>query len=203
MKIILPTLAFLTAIFSQNSYCKDMGDESLPAMSYLAGEELVLNGYATRERMNGNPIYTSALYLKNKSSNAEQIMDDRRIKRSVVIFHMDMPIYIAKKVFLEDLFINMDKAQLNKVFPIIRKFLEVSPENGFSKHDELIFDFVPETGTTISLNNQEMIIIEDPEFYNAILSQWIGPFPITRNFKSAMLGLTTQRDSAVEASLED
>ncbi|MDF0752575.1 chalcone isomerase family protein [Marinobacter sp. 71-i] len=202
MKLLLPILVVLTVIFTHKSYSQDVGHSSLPARSYLVGEEMLLNGYATRRRMNGNPIYTSALYLKDKSSDSEQIMDQRSIKRSVVIFHMDIPMYIAKKVFLEDLFINMRKEELKDIFPIVRKFIEMSPENGFMQHDELRFDFLPGEGTKIYLNSVEMATIVNPEFYNAILSQWIGPFPITREFKNAMLGVAKQKSSAIEASLE-
>jgi hypothetical protein len=49
-------------------------------------------------------------------------------------------------------------------------------------------DFVPGSGTRISVNGQDMITIPGDDFFRALLRIWLGRKPVDGRLRDAMLG---------------
>jgi hypothetical protein len=54
--------------------------------------------------------------------------------------------------------------------------------------DQMIFTYLPGTGTTLAINDQEKLIIAAPEFAPVLFSVWLGPKPPNADLKKGMLG---------------
>ena len=54
--------------------------------------------------------------------------------------------------------------------------------------EQMVFTYVPGTGTTIGINGADKLTIAGPAFGQAIFSVWLGPKPPTANLKKGMLG---------------
>jgi len=54
--------------------------------------------------------------------------------------------------------------------------------------DEMVFTYLPGTGTTLLINGKKTAEIATPMFGRVILSVWFGAKPPTSSLKKAMLG---------------
>jgi hypothetical protein len=54
--------------------------------------------------------------------------------------------------------------------------------------DEMVFTYVPGTGTNLSINGKDKVTIAGQPFEQALLSVWLGPKPPTADVKTGMLG---------------
>ncbi|MFT5575881.1 MAG: protein TonB [Bermanella sp.] len=69
--------------------------------------------------------------------------------------------------------------------------------------DHLTFDLLPDEGTTIKLNGTTLLKTSDPEFFNLLLSCWIGARPPSSGFKQNVLKLPTgERGTTLMASFD-
>ena len=54
--------------------------------------------------------------------------------------------------------------------------------------DRYALTYLPDQGTELSLNGQRLGLIAGDDFAAAVFSIWLGPQPIDRSFKKALLG---------------
>jgi hypothetical protein len=54
--------------------------------------------------------------------------------------------------------------------------------------DEMVFTYVPGTGTTFAINGKEKLTITGPAFGPVLFSVWLGPKPPNADLKKGMLG---------------
>ena len=54
--------------------------------------------------------------------------------------------------------------------------------------DQMVFTYVPGTGTTLAINGQEKLTIAGPAFGPVLFSVWLGPKPPNADLKKGMLG---------------
>jgi hypothetical protein len=54
--------------------------------------------------------------------------------------------------------------------------------------DEMIFTYVPGTGTTFSVNGADKVTVAGPAFGQLLFSVWLGPKPPNADLKKGILG---------------
>jgi len=54
--------------------------------------------------------------------------------------------------------------------------------------DQMVFTYVPGTGTTLAINGKDKLTIAAPAFGPVLFSVWLGPKPPNADLKSGMLG---------------
>jgi hypothetical protein len=54
----------------------------------------------------------------------------------------------------------------------------------------VVLDYLPGTGTRISINGEEKLVIKGEDFFQAMLRIWIGNKPVDGGLRRAMLGDT-------------
>jgi len=67
---------------------------------------------------------------------------------------------------------------------IVMQFLH----DASKKQMQMVFTYVPGTGTTFAINGKDKLTIAGPAFGQAIFSVWLGPKPPTSSLKKGMLG---------------
>jgi hypothetical protein len=151
---------------------------------------LVLNGAGVRHKMAVVKVYVGALYLTAKMTDADKIIADPGPKR--VAMHI-----LADELTAKDLTASLNNALAANHIPAelaliesrIRDLNRVMNSIGvIKKGGTITLDYLPGTGTRITVNGEEKITIKGEEFFQAMLRIWIGKKPVEGGLRNAMLG---------------
>ena len=157
---------------------------TLPDSQQVGGKNLVLNGLGLRTKMMVK-VYVAGLYLEQKSSDPNAIMKSDTPKRIVMHF-----VYHPSKSQMADAFNDGFKDNspdaVKTMKPNIDK-LNAALED-LKAGDEMVFTYVPGTGTNLTINGKDKLTIAGQPFAQALLSVWLGPKPPTADVKKGMLG---------------
>lgn len=152
--------------------------------------QLVLNGAALRKKYLIVDVYIGGLYLEEASQDPDTIISADTYKR--MMFHVLLKRVSARKVanaLNEALVINISKEEHQVLKPQIDLFLSLFDDIRLHKGDEVTIDYVPGTGTIVHMPGREDAVLEGKDFYDALLKVWIGPQPVSKDFKQQMLGV--------------
>lgn len=184
MNIVIGVMFFLLSAFSASSAAGGFP----PAFSQR-DRILIFNGVAKRVSPDNKPQYEVALYLAAKSEDAQAILSGNGAGAISIKFQDKLSPKKAKSLLLEDLFVNLDDAALQRLSPILSKLMALAPGNGFVSGDNAVFSYSPGEGTEVFLNGHAAGIIPGKDFFFCFLSQWLGPHPISRVEKMGLLGV--------------
>lgn len=154
------------------------------------GPQLVLNGAGVRYKMFFIKVYVGALYLTAKKSDADEIVADSGPKR--VAMHILTDELTAQELTASlnnALAANHIPAELALIESRIRELNRMMNSIGVIKKGGVIhLDYLPGTGTRVTVNGEQKIIIKGGDFFQAMLRIWIGRKPVDGRLRDAMLG---------------
>ena len=157
---------------------------TLPDSQQVAGKNLVLNGLGLRSKMMVK-VYVAGLYLEQKSSDPNAIMKSDAPKKIIMHF-----VYHPSKGQMADAF--NDGFADNSPDAVKTMKADIDKLNGaledLKAGDEMVFTYVPGTGTTLAINGKDKVTIAGQPFAQELLSVWLGPKPPTADVKKGMLG---------------
>jgi hypothetical protein len=157
---------------------------TLPDTIQVGGKTLVLNGLGVRTKYTVK-VYVGGLYLEQKSSDSNAIIKADAPKQIVMKF-----VHGASKSQMTDAFDesfkdNTPDAEKTMKADIDRLLSALDP---VKVGDEMVFTYVPGTGTTLAINGKDKLTIAGPAFGQVIFSVWLGPKPPNADLKKGMLG---------------
>ena len=158
---------------------------NLPGTVEVAGHTLILNGSAVRKKVFFK-VYAAGLYLTAKSSDANAILAADSVRRMFLQFVRDVGKDKMCEAWDDALKDNTPNpsAQLTADFKTLCGYMQDLKEK-----DQMMFTYVPGTGTEISVAGKVQGTIAGKEFADAILRAWIGPKPGPgEGFKHDILG---------------
>ena len=147
---------------------------------------LTLNGAGIRTKFFFK-IYIAELYLEHPAQTAEKVLDTPGRKRMTMHILYDE---VSKEKLVDgwnDGFeANLSDEELKRLAARIVQFnnLFVTVHKG----DEIILDYIPEKGTTVTISGAERGSIEGAAFNAALLSIWLGKEPVGDDLQAALLG---------------
>ena len=154
------------------------------------GPELVLNGAGVRHKFMTTQVYVGALYLSSKKKSAEDVLADKGPKR--VSMHVLIDNYTAKELIasLNDaIAANHIPAEIALIEKRLSGLNRMMGSIGALKRGGVVLiDFVPGTGTRITVNGEEKLTIAGDDFFPALLRTWVGKKPVDGRLRDAMLG---------------
>jgi len=176
-------------IFSTSLQARQLDDVTLPDSVTLDGTDvtLQLNGMGYRTKFIFD-IYVGALYTESKVNSrdaAQALSGPKRVVMHVVYDEVE-----RDKItdgWNDGFEANNSESQLQKLKPRLDTFNSYFPD--LKKNDVLFFDYIPGTGTRLTINNEVAGIIEGGDFYTALLDVWLGEEPADDDLKDAMLGI--------------
>jgi hypothetical protein len=186
MKKILLMISCL--LLSWNASALDLAGIHLVDRMQVGDTVLQLNGGGIRTKFFFK-IYVGALYLPEKQTSAEAIIADNRAHRVVL--------YILHELSSEKLYNSVHEAiegnhtpaemsalgaQLNQLKDIFDSVHEVKP------NDIVMLDYLPASGTRVTVNGSERGTIAGAGFSRALLRIWLGRNPVQDDLKKGMLG---------------
>lgn len=157
---------------------------TLPDTQQVGSAKLVLNGLGLRTKYVVK-VYVAGLYLEQKSSDPTAIIKADAPKRIVMQF-----LHGASKSQMTDAFDESFKDNspdaLKTMKPDIDRLLAAI--EAVKSGDQMVFTYIPGTGTTYSMNGTDKVTIAGPAFGQVLFSVWLGPKPPNAELKKGMLG---------------
>ena len=191
--MMLLTVLFLF-MFATSINARQLDDVTLPDSVTLDGTDvsLQLNGMGYRTKFIFD-IYVGGLYTESRVESRDAVQALKGPKR--VVMHMVYDEVERKKItdgwnngFEE----NNNEKQLDKLQARLTIFNSYFPD--LKKNDVLLFDYIPATGTRVTINGEVKGIVEGADFYTALLDVWLGEEPADDDLKDAMLGEDEDED---------
>ena len=156
----------------------------MPDTAQVGSTNLVLNGLGLRTEFMVK-VYVAGLYLQQKSSDPSAIIKANSPNRIVMQF-----LHSASKSQM----VNAFKESFNDNSPDAMKAMQPDIDRLYGAldsvkvGDQMVFTYVPGTGTTFAINGQDKLTIAGSAFNPVLLSVWLGPKPPTAAVKKGMLG---------------
>jgi len=182
------SLLLFVATFSLQVNARQIDDVTLPDNITIDGTSvpLQLNGMGYRTKFIFD-VYILGFYTESKVGSRDAAQALAGPKR--IIMHMVREEVSREKManaLREGFEENTSDEQLAKLNARIQTFTDYFPD--LKKGDVIILDYVPASGTRITINDKVEGVIEGADFYTGLLDIWLGEEPADDDLKDAMLG---------------
>lgn len=188
-KVYLIIFAVATVLVAGQICAKDLKGVKIEEVVNLSvgGEELRLKGTATKNSSRQS-VYIGGLYLQNDAEDVKGILDNDGAKRFVIYCQNSSikPDALIRALNL-GITANHSEAELDQLKPMVDQFNQLW-RTEIKEGDKVWIDFVPETGTIVSINGEQKGTIPGKAFYDAFLKTWLGDKPINPSMKKQLLG---------------
>jgi len=157
---------------------------TMPDTAQVGDQDLMLNGMGLRKKL-WVEVYVAGLYLSEKSSDAEGILQADSPRQTV----MDFLYKVSAKKLCGAWDEGLEKNTANASADVKAKFAELCKYmDDVGKGDTMVYTYVPGKGTEISINGTVKGEIGGKDFADALWACWIGPVPPSEGFKEGLLG---------------
>jgi hypothetical protein len=155
----------------------------------VAGTALQLNGTGVRTRAIFK-VYAAGLYVPSKSNSPAALLAQKGPRRLSLTMLRNVDADSFAGPLNEGLRNNHTEAQVAAFKPQIDAMnAALKAIDEAKKGDVLHFEFVPESGTRITVNGQQKgANIPGEEFFAAMLRIWLGDKPADADLKKGLLG---------------
>jgi chalcone isomerase-like protein len=157
---------------------------TLPDTVQVGSATLTLNGLGLRSKY-AFKVYVAGLYVTQKASDPQIILKADAPKRIVMHFLRDVSKSQLTDGFTESFENNTPDAAKTLKADIDRLF---SALDSVKDGDEVVFTYVPATGTSVAIADKEKLTIAGPAFGEMMFSVWLGPKPPNAGLKKGILG---------------
>jgi hypothetical protein len=169
---------------------REIAGVHVPETVMLPGETapLVLNGAGVRTKF-FIKVYVGALYLPQPETRVEVILASPAPK-SVRLYVVYSAVSTAQLVEVsnESFAANHTAEELKPLQPRIEQFNRLL--RTMHRGDVLRFDYLPQEGTQVWLNQELLGTVAGADMHRAMLKNWLGPRAVDGRLKKAMLGST-------------
>lgn len=156
----------------------------------LANAPLLLNGAGVRYQAFFR-VMAAGLYLGQKTGTPEAVLAAPGPKRLKMTLLMDVQAKKFSKEFIRGFGHSAHKSQMSRLIPGLARMGTLIDGHGkFVRGDTIAVDWIPGSGAVISINGvAQGEPFKEQEFFDTLLSTWIGATPADWRLKDALLGL--------------
>jgi len=192
MKLFRPLLLSLSlTLFTAMGWAaaRDIHGVKVEDSAQVNGTSLQLNGAGTRYKVIFK-VYVASLYLGQKADSPDKVVHQSGPKRLSVTMLRDIDAAELGKLLTRGIEDNMGKAALSKLVPGLVRMGEIfAAQKKLVAGDNFLIDWIPGTGTVITVKGvAQGEPFKEPEFFEALMSIWLGPKPADQKLKEALLG---------------
>ena len=182
--LLLISLPVSTALFART-----LGGITIPETVQVGDKQLQLNGAGVRSKFVFD-IYVGALYLAQKTSSAQAIINDPGPKQ--------VSMYFVYSEISQEKMINgwnegfdnvLDAVQREKLKTQITSFNQAFGKTFAGDVIDVVYS--PEHGTQVIVNKETRATIPGFDFHQAVMKVWLGDKPVDADLKQGMLGKST------------
>ena len=188
MKKILLWLGCSLLFLFTDVQAADVSGGHLMDSVHLGGRDLVLNGAGLRTKLFFK-VYVAALYLSEKQTAANAIIADENPQRVALHMLRNLSDEQLLNSFNEAIAANHTKAEMTILEAPLKQMTEIFHHVKETKVGDVItLDYLPGSGTQISLNGTAHGTIAGDIFHRALLKIWLGENPAQDTLKLKLLG---------------
>lgn len=184
-------MKILIAIFClwSQAFALTVDDVNVPPTFKVEGHELILNGAGLRtKRVIFNiHVYVGALYAKEKSSDAEALINSTEPQAITMVFKRGLSKGTLKEAWAESIKKNCrtDCDHLPEWFAALDDVMTDVKEGDMAR---IIFNI---DTVTFEIDGKQHTSgkITSPAFRKSLMAAFIGKYPPTEDFKKALLGI--------------
>ncbi|MBW7901852.1 MAG: chalcone isomerase family protein [Rhodocyclaceae bacterium] len=154
----------------------------------LGNADLVANGAGIRSKFGRR--YAMALYLPAKSDDAKAVLATKGPKRIAITLIRDVDGDTFADAVSKGINNNSSDAEKAALKERVRQLAATVTALGEIKAGaSIVFDWLPERGTVLTINGQQKGgDIAGEDFYAALLKVWLGDDPVQNDLKRGLLG---------------
>jgi hypothetical protein len=185
----LARLAFALAATTVGAQPAEVEGVKLDPSAQVGGAALQLNGAVLRTRVFFK-VYVAGLYVPQKSSSAATLLAQKGPRRVAITMLRNVDADTFSGALVEGLRANHSEAQMAAMKAQVDALTASFKAAGEAKKGDLIdLDFLPDSGTQLTVNGQARgSAIAGEEFFTALLRVWLGDKPADADLKKGMLG---------------
>ena len=159
----------------------------------LSGQPLVLNGAGLRVKMIVK-VYAVALYLPGKDRVAATALMQAGAKSVHIVMLRDVEGHELSNGLIKGMVKNLGPLEIAALQERIEELdKSLKSTGGVKKGDLVQLDFVPTTGTHVSLNGAALgKDITGDDFYRGLMKIWLGENPGDDRLKADLLGAASR-----------
>jgi hypothetical protein len=172
---------------------------NVPERQKVNEVDLVLSGAGVRHALGGLvKVYVGALYVPQKRASFEEIASQKGPKRMNIMMLREANANEFAKGLMAGMRDNVNPTEQQKHFTNFVKLGELYGKLAILvKGDIVSLDFVPGTGTTLTLNGKRVgDAFTDESFWPVLMQVWFGPKPVDASLKPALLGAAAKQERA-------
>ncbi len=181
------TLAF--AALGASAQPAELEGVKLDPTAQVGGATLALNGAGVRTRAVFK-VYVASLYVPTKAGSAAALLGQKGPRRVAITMLRNVDADTFAGALVEGLQKNHSEAQFagfKAQSDALTASLKAAGEA--KKGDVIHIDFVPDSGTRVTVNGkQQGGAIAGEDFYAALLRIWLGDKPADAALKKGMIG---------------
>lgn len=166
-------VVLLVCFLAAPALAKEVGGVTVPDSVSAGGKSLVLNGTGVRKKFGMVKVYAGALYLGQKSSDAEKIIASDEPMALVMAWIKDG---VEKAAVSKAWHEGFARAMNGNTAPLkaqIETFDGCFPAV-YKKKDVYKFVYEPGVGTTVEINGQKKTVIPGLAFKKALFGNYLG-----------------------------
>ncbi|HHO54716.1 MAG TPA: hypothetical protein ENK18_28550 [Deltaproteobacteria bacterium] len=172
---------WLIALWMSAAQAGELAGVTMPDQVSVGGTQLVLNGMGLREKYFID-VYVGGLYLPSKTTEASTAIEQDVAKRIIMHFvYSNVPADKMRDTFREG-FSGVGATGLDDKIEQLNGWM-----TDLTSGDQVILDYVPGTGTTVTVKGQQKGTIAGADFMRALWGVYLGAKPPTNKLKAGLL----------------
>jgi Chalcone isomerase-like len=183
-KTLLVTTLFALTLSAQALELKGV---KVDETAQVGGSALVLNGAGIRQKMVFK-VYVAGLYLTQKASDANAVINDTGNKRVTMHFLRELSAEKLLHGMNEGFTDNNSAAELTAIDAQMKSFRAMMTSAKAVKEGDVIVLDLTAAGTQVNINGKSLGTVEGEAFNQALLRVWLGNKPVDAALKKGMLG---------------
>ncbi|MDT8990290.1 chalcone isomerase family protein [Curvibacter sp. APW13] len=153
----------------------------------VAGQPLQLNGAGVRKKL-FIKVYAAALYTPKPIRQVAQVWDSPGPKRLRVVALREIDASSLGKAMSQTMSDNLPKERMGPCIPGLIKLGDVFAEKKrLAAGESFSLDDIPGQGTVVSINEQQVAVIEGSAFFGCLMYNYFGERPADAALKQALL----------------
>jgi len=134
-------------------------------------------------------VYVGALYLPGKAATTDAVLGEAGAKRIAMHMLRDLEAEQLLSALNDGLKKNHAPGELAKLEPQVKQLDAIfAAVKAVKKGDAVLLDYLPGTGTRVTVRGEDKGTIAGEEFNRALLRIWLGEQPADAALKKGMLG---------------
>jgi hypothetical protein len=156
---------------------------TFPDTATVGGKTVELNGIGVRTAYIFVKVYVAGLYLEKRTTDAQTAIQTDEAKRMILQFLREVSYEEMVNAMRDGFAHTATKALQPQVDQFSSFFTQPLTEGS-----QATFDYVPGTGTTVTIAGQVKGTIPGVDFMRALWGIWLGDEPADSHLKDQLLG---------------